>query len=354
MAGYAHSREQPEQQQLNAVVQLWNRMWERYEKEGLTICRPNLFALTIFVSVCHRQRTAASAHLATQALARYYRLQRTVPVEPEAMMDDEDMYGDNTNDTLNDVMEADDVEAKRAAYSHMHKVHTQVLTQVLDCWQKSSDSDAGIQAEKLLRWMVNEYKATGDEALRPNAFSFSTAIGAWARSRKFGKANSARKLLLWMRELYEQGVLEEPPNVYCYTGVINSAAYSEKDSAEMQEALRIAVVTLRELDSADVADNPTHITYAAFLTALRNLAPPTAKRTAAARQVFRKAVANGEVCPLVLQRLESAVVSPGDLQEILEAAENLDFESAVDKKVLPERIPAYWRRNVKKPYQPER
>lgn len=358
MAGFARSRNQSPDDSLRAVVQLWNRLWDRYEKDGLKICRPNLFALTIFIGVCNQHRSVVSAKLATKALGRYYKLQRTVPVEPEAMTDDEDLNIDHVDSmAASNSANKDEIlplEAKRAAHTHLHKVHTQVLTQVLDCWQKCGDRESGEQAETVLRWMVREYKATGDKSLRPNAFSFSTAIGAWARSRRFGKAKAAQNLLKWMQELYDEGVVGEPPNVYCYTAVINSAAYSEKDDSEAMEALRIAVDALRELQSNRVADSPSHITYAAFLTALRNLSPPTVKRTAAARQVFRQAVADGQVCPLVLQRLESTVTSHYELQDILEAAEGIDFDSVEDKKVSPEQIPAYWRRNVKKPYQPIR
>jgi hypothetical protein len=324
MIGYAKLQKGVSVDRFDSIIRIWERLCERYENDcrdggSSEAVRPNLYALTMLVNACQQQRTAVAMDLAAQALYRFHKYQQNVALAEaaagsSASLDDENIY----------------------------QLNTQVVTAILDGWQKSGARDAGVQAEELLRWMVDEYKATGDADLRPNAYSFATAIGAWARSRTFGKAVRAADLLQWMQELHRQDVLNEPPNVYCYTGVINSCAYSEREDRESKRALDIAVQTYQQLLQADT-DEPSHVTFAAFLTALRNLAPPSPKRDAAIQKVFGEAVSRGQVCPLVLKRLQSAMPRE-EVQTILASVGEVVL--AQKNPISVHQIPAYWRRNV--------
>jgi AcrR family transcriptional regulator len=325
MMGYAKLRNGVSADRFDSIIRVWERLWERYENDcddgdSSRAVRPNLYALTMLVNACQQQRTAVAMDLAEQALYRFHSYQKAVALAEAAAGS-----GGSIDDGENS-----------------YHINTQMITAVLDGWQKSGARDAGVRAEELLRWMVDEYKATGDADLRPNAYSFATAIGAWARSRTFGKAVRAASLLQWMQELHQEDILAEPPNVYCYTGVINACAYSERDDRESKHALDIAIQTYQQLLRADT-DEPSHVTFAAFLTALRNLAPPSPKRDAAVQKVFGEAVSRGQVCPLVLKRLQAAVPRE-EVQTILSSVGKVAL--AQDDPISVHQIPTYWRRNV--------
>ena len=102
------------------------------------------------------------------------------------------------------------------------KPNTQTISAVIEAWQKSGGRDAGERAEAILDWMTSVYEDEKDETLRPNEYSFSSTISAWSKSRKVGKSIRARKVLDKMIDLHESGVLAASPNTHCYTAVINS------------------------------------------------------------------------------------------------------------------------------------
>lgn len=328
MAGYAKTASPAH---FTALTYTWEQLWQQAPQ-----LKPNLHALTIYIAACQAQRTADAAQLAQDALKRFYQNQSTGETTNHHNIDDE-----NENDNLDD----------EQTNNSSNTINVQVVTSVLDCWQKSGAREAGPNAQALLQWLVQEYQVTQNCALQPNAYTFSAAIGAWARSRRFGKARQAQALLQWMQQLHKQGMVSDPPNVYCYTGVINSCAYCEKDPTETKQALDIAVDTYHQLqqqqESDDKQGGPTHVTYAAFLTALRNLVPPSPKRTAVVTKVFTEAARRGQVGDLVVQRLQS-VVTANEAQTIwdeIAAAGDNEIEVSWNK------IPASWRRHVTSSWQ---
>lgn len=54
------------------------------------------------------------------------------------------------------------------------KPNTQLVSSVIDSWQKSGARDAGERAELLLNWLIDVYQQEGDKSLRPNEFSFTS------------------------------------------------------------------------------------------------------------------------------------------------------------------------------------
>lgn len=327
MSGYHKSRLGTPQERYQEVKIIWDKLWNQYNNGKRIRCQPNLPALNMYISACQSQHTTEAAEWAEQALFQYHRLQ---PFSAGAC--NKDKKKDNTE-------YGDDF--SMVSYSDLPEPHsrinTQVCTSVLDCWQKSGHPDAGAKAQALMEWMLQEYKSSNDKGLQPNAYTFSAVIGAWARSRRIGKPNKAQALLKDMQQLHADGIVAEPPNVYCYTNVISSCAYCLKEPSEMKQALDIAVETFHLVRQEST---PTHVTYAAFFTALRNLVPASDKRTAVARNVFEEAAAAGQVTDLVVRRLLT-MVTKDEAECILQLS-----ISSKDGMVSIGEIPAYWRRNV--------
>lgn len=155
----------------------------------------------------------------------------------------------------------------------------------------------------------------------------------------FGKAARARSVLTKMVDLQKSGGIKARPNAHCYTAVINSCAYSEKDEIEKRAALQIAVETYKEL--ADAEDGrPNQVFFQTIITAIRNLMPPCDKRAAAVATIFRRCAAEGEVAEVVVKRLQTAL-SNDQLKTLL-------GEKAVgnDGNIDLDQLPAGWRRNI--------
>jgi hypothetical protein len=166
-----------------------------------------------------------------------------------------------------------------------------------------------------------------------------TAIAAWAKTRKFGKAIRARAILSKMVEMHKSGAISAPPNTYCYTAVINSCAYSENEELEKRYALQIAVDTYKELiDSA--YGEPNAVTFSTMITALRNLMPASEKRAGGVRTIFRKCADDGQVEELFLRRLQSAL-NTAQLRELVG-----DHVISSDGRVDINLIPLEWKRNT--------
>lgn len=220
------------------------------------------------------------------------------------------------------------------------KPNIQLVTTVIDCWQKSGRRDAGERAEALLDWTLNLYNEKQDEAIRPNEFTFAATISAWGRSRKLGKAARARRILTKMIDLHESGALITCPNTHCYTAVINSCAYCENDVSEKREALRIAIATYKEL-TASKYGVPSEVTFSTLLTALRNLLPKGKERSSAVQTVFKSAAKDGRVDDLVVRRLQSALTT----EELRDLFSSTDVVSR-NGQIRISQLPNEWRANI--------
>lgn len=216
------------------------------------------------------------------------------------------------------------------------KPNSQIISAVIDCWQKSGLREAGEKAESLLDWALGRYEEDQDQGMAPNEYAFASTISAWGRSRKFDKALRAREVLNRMIDLYESGRLHARPNTHCFTAVINSCAYCENDEVEKNAALRIAISTYKDLCASEYGP-PNEVTFSSLLTALRNLLPVSKERTSAALNVFRSAAKEGLVDNIVVKRLQS-LVPKDNLREL--------FPSDIMSIDGDLRVPTEWKRNV--------
>lgn len=217
--------------------------------------------------------------------------------------------------------------------------NTQILTTVVDCWQKSGRRDCGEKAETLLKWAIKEYEEHCDDALLPNEYTFASAIVAWGKSRKLGKAIHARTLLKLMVDMYESGKLQSSPNTHCFTAVIHGCAYCENDEIEKSNALKIAISTYKALLASKYGE-PNQVTFSSLLTALRNLLPACKERSAAVQTVFKSAAKDGRVDDLVVRRLQTSL-STDELRELVSAK-----AVSSDGQVVMDELPREWTRNV--------
>jgi len=221
------------------------------------------------------------------------------------------------------------------------KPNNQIVATVIDGWHRSGRRDAGERAEALLDWALKTYREERENAMmRPNEFTFSATISAWGRSRKFGKAMQARKILDRMIDLYESGQIDAAPNTHCYTAVINTCAHCVNDALEMQNAVRIAISTYKDLTKSDYG-KANEVTYAAMITALRNLLPAGEARSSAVEKIFKSAASSGYVDDAVLRCVQSSL-SREETWELFSATNAVSKDGALEF----DRLPNEWRRNV--------
>ena len=145
-----------------------------------------------------------------------------------------------------------------------------------------------------------------------------------------------------MKSLYESGVIKSPPNIYCYTAVINACAYTERDAIEKRDALEVFVKTYKEMINEENVV-PNHVSFATVLTALRNLLPADEKRAAAVKTVFEKCTEMGMCDQLVTRRLQS-IVNTKQLKGLV-GDENVDERGVIINMAL---LPAEWTRSIQK------
>lgn len=219
------------------------------------------------------------------------------------------------------------------------KPNAQLVSTVINCWSKSGENNAGERAEILLNWLFQIYEEDKDPELIPTAYPFTSAITAWAKSRKFGKALRAEAILNKMKSLFNSGVIKSPPNIYCYTAVINACAYTERDSIEKRDALQVFVKTYKGMiNEEDVV--PNNVAFATVLTALRNLLPADEKRAAAVKTVFEKCIEMG-MCDLLVARRLQLILNIEQLKGLV-GEEKIDKSGVINMALLP----AEWTLNI--------
>jgi len=141
-----------------------------------------------------------------------------------------------------------------------------------------------------------------------------------------------------MIELKGDGTISASPNTHCYTAVINSCAYCERDSLEKRQALRIAIETYKEL-LVRIPDGANQVTFSTLVTAFRNLLPPDETRAAAIETIFKKCADDGHVSDRFLRQVQSSL-SEDQLHKLI------GVELLSEGRVDVEQIPSTWRRNV--------
>jgi len=196
------------------------------------------------------------------------------------------------------------------------KPNVKTYTCVMDAWAKSMEEDAPQRAEAILNRMaegIRYFHSNVVLQVEPNVQSYAAVLDAWAKSKYWDKASRARNILMRMKQRYELTGNEAcRPNVFCYTAVINAAAFTAVSSsntnnnnsndgtdnivhADKEAALGIAFATLDDLQNSDEYGPPNHVTYTTFLKACANLMPKTERQRSIVQHVFTVACENGQV-----------------------------------------------------------
>jgi len=269
---------------------------------------------------------------------------------------------------------------------------------VMNAWARFGryDPNSAQRAEELLDLMHDMYKS-GDygEEMKPNMYSYTTAINAWARSEEgvkgagieendasmatdtstdgnntgeekiksrnddeptMHKVAHARRLLDLLISRYKGGEKGMKPSAIPYTSVLNAAAHCSSalsynaasavdEGKTVENPYDIAFHTYIELirDSDGFGLKPDHLVFAAMLQVVSKHTDPTSEnRRIDVERVFDDACDAGQVSALVVRELQAACPSVDLLQRLL-GSEQFAREGmqSVDE------LPSEWTKNVK-------
>jgi pentatricopeptide repeat protein len=177
---------------------------------------------------------------------------------------------------------------------------------ILNAWSKSDLPGAAQRAQKVLEFMLK----SNNEDIRPDIYSFTSVINAYAKSKEANKSVHARELLNRLLFLYETTKRPElRPTPHPYNTVLNACAFSASDTTmeEQREALQIAVSTFTDMSKAGIP--PDNITYGNLLKCFANLMPQGQARTDMALQIFDKCVTEGLVGNLAWNEARKSIPS---------------------------------------------
>jgi pentatricopeptide repeat protein len=164
-------------------------------------------------------------------------------------------------------------------------------TTCMDAWGQSGRPE---KARALLKELDKMYKATGDESLKPNEFSYSTVIHAYAISKDSDKAVAAYAVL---NDMIAAGI---QPNRVTYNSMLNCCA----TSTTHPELIDMVETVYHQLLQMKHDDGPDHVTFGTVLKACSNL---LWKDETFAVTVFREAAEREKVSSGVLWQFRQAV-----------------------------------------------
>jgi hypothetical protein len=216
------------------------------------------------------------------------------------------------------------------------------FTSVIECYSKSSDPDAPVIAEQLLKEAFENYKANNkDPSLMPNLRTFTMVILSLARCPRAGNTAKARTLLEQLIKLYETSGDESlRPNEYPYNYVLNCAANTLGTMEEKIQAFQLATKTFQDMRKSPLV-KPDSFTYAFWIKACNNLLPKTELYDKCVTLGFEQCKQDGLVSPEVLNRLQQGA-SLNLCQKVLAEASSKDYRT-----MRVGALPPAWTRNAR-------
>lgn len=125
------------------------------------------------------------------------------------------------------------------------------------------------KAEAVLRRMYQAY-LDGNESAAPNTRAFSSVLQAWARSGSVSTVERALAILSWMKDLHNDGVLDEVrPNGIIYKAVLNCIAESKSNNV-CQRAIDLVDEMEGLAEAGDPDKSPDLLAYKNVLRACAN------------------------------------------------------------------------------------
>jgi pentatricopeptide repeat protein len=148
------------------------------------------------------------------------------------------------------------------------EVNTIHYTTVLQAYANAGDPES---AQRLLMEMLREAVMNGNENVRPNIRSFNAVLSAWSKSSSSDAYEAAEELFRRVAQLYENGVLKEPPNTVCYNCLLTTLAKRTKqvsDPVAKAESLVEDLLQRSALNPKDSSFEPTQVTFTALFRIL--------------------------------------------------------------------------------------
>jgi len=200
---------------------------------------------------------------------------------------------------------------------------------VVGALARTNNPEDARTAETLLKHVETGFRA-GNTDLEVDTILYNCVIGCLAKCNSNGMYRRARAVLDRQIQLHDDGCQQCRPDVYGFTSVLGACAMETK---ERSKAFGVAVATFQQLRHHEEYDTPNHVTYGSMLKCCARLLPaadPLRKKWV--RKVFQMAVKDGCVGDMVLSRMREA--APRDLYR--------ELMDGVDKHNLPNE----WTRNV--------
>ncbi len=169
---------------------------EMYEAKGFLSWAPNLFSYNIIIEGYSDNRNyARGLKSSDSALRAYYILQKILVAQKK--------------------QESDTPNFKENIWKRGQALapDTFSFNRVIFALSKSRIPRSPVLIEELLLYMERQYHDKGNMNLRPDLYSYSSAIAAWARSNEQDAGEKAEALLTKMQELHAKGDKKLRPNV---------------------------------------------------------------------------------------------------------------------------------------------
>ncbi len=126
-------------------------------------------------------------------------------------------------------------EASKHAEQLLTQMKAQKLQTTLACYQTVisllAQKGEASRAERLLTSLVTDYGVQFDAQLKPTPKPFETVLLAYTKFFHADAAPRAESLLTHMKELFHTGILDYPPDVWCYNYVLKCWMHSRRDDA---------------------------------------------------------------------------------------------------------------------------
>ncbi len=182
--------------------------------------------------------------------------------------------------------------------------NTRTYNQVLKCYASIKIPGAPQRAQAILKYML----VSKQEDIQPDVISFCTCLDVWAKSNEKGKAEQSYALLEKLIELYKaSGNQKLKPTVLIYNTVFNCCAFSAHTEAEeRKKAISIAIKLFHEMIQANITP-PDAVTYGTLIKCISNLVPFGEVRNKMASDIFSKCANSGLVNGLVFDEIRRAV-----------------------------------------------
>lgn len=221
-------------------------------------------------------------------------------------------------------------------------------TILIDTISKQESYDSSELAISLLEELEDSFKKTKDERLRPNVRVYTCVVNAVGRShlcpnraeeivkRVEAKWENMPDVVLynalinaygWSTDITERSlkcfeilnhmiglhqsgkVIDAKPDTVSFNSVLNACAYELADSQiTSKEIVTTAVQTFELLCNSPEYGKPDSSTYIQVLITINNhLAKDDEMRVAMAEAIFLKCASNGQLCSLIITKLEAII-----------------------------------------------